>query len=178
MPDPDLPMFELPRACRLDGRNYLYFAIAAIREARSHIYVSQFIADADPRHDPDREVRFLCHLLGEARWRGLDVRVLLNDFHSDDGYEGNYPAALFLSELGVPTRWFVGWEGSRRKTSHSKFIVIDKRLVVVGSHNWTRNALVASDESAFALESSHLAARLAGTFISGWERTSDNVEQL
>ncbi len=174
-----LDMMPLARAARLDGRDYLYGTIAFIRRARERILVTQFIVDADPRHDVDREVRHLCHLLAEARWRGVDVRVLLNSFQRDDGtWEWNWAAADFLSANGVPTRWFAAGEGSPRSTLHSKYTVFDGAIVTVGSHNWSSNAFRSSQESACAVDSPGLAMLLRSSFESAWGRASDDLGLL
>jgi phosphatidylserine/phosphatidylglycerophosphate/cardiolipin synthase-like enzyme len=90
--------------------------------------------------------RMVDALIRAAR-RGLDVRVVLDDckFYADSA-AANLNSALFLYEQGVPVR-FDGPE----ETTHTKLVLIDGEVTVVGSTNWNYYALEQNVEASVAL---------------------------
>lgn len=165
-----LPFFAGERALLLHDRDYFDYLGVAIRRARKQIVAVQFVVDARPSADVDREVRSICHRLGEAAWRGTQVRVLLNRFFTGSPrLDVNGVAGRFLRRLGVDVRSYRAPAGSRRDEIHSKYVVIDDRVVVVGSHNWTPGAFGSNHEISVAVESKDLALSLVQTFDFAWE---------
>jgi hypothetical protein len=47
---------------------------------------------------------------------------------------------------------------------HSKFLVVDHQLVLMGSYNWTNLGSYFNDESILRIDDAHLAARVEGKF--------------
>jgi phosphatidylserine/phosphatidylglycerophosphate/cardiolipin synthase-like enzyme len=173
---PKLPFFAGDRALLLYDRDYFDYLGVAIRRARQRIVAVQFVVDARPSADAGREVRSICRRLGEAAWRGTEVRVLLNRFLTGSPrLEVNGVAGRFLRRLGVGVRSYRAPPGSRREQIHSKYVVIDDRIVVVGSHNWTPGALGDNHEISMAVESKDLARSMLQTFNAAWENGVDDL---
>ena len=68
----------------------------------------------------------------DAYGRGVDVKVLLDDGQDSEAGSREWPK---LKEAGVPVK-------VEHETGllHHKFAVIDERLVITGSYNWSNNA--------------------------------------
>jgi len=136
----------------LKNNDFLPALLKAIDEARDEIFISifSFRAGVHKRSYPDR---ILAHL-GRAVKRGVDVKVVLEitGKTSDELSAQNRKTKRLLEEQGV-----VVYLDSPRKTTHTKLIVIDQRLVILGSHNWTQSALKYNNEISLLVESQELA---------------------
>lgn len=75
----------------------------------------------------------LAVVLREAQERGLSVRVVLNE---NDHYEENQAARRTLGDYNIAFRILHGRAGDKSKMHH-KFAVVDSRIVLTGSYNWT-----------------------------------------
>ncbi|MFA6530292.1 MAG: phospholipase D-like domain-containing protein [Candidatus Micrarchaeia archaeon] len=79
-----------------------------------------------------------------AKDRGVYVRVIL-----ERDLEGtpNYKAYDKLSAAGISVKWASG----KYTLTHAKFIIVDGKLVLVGSHNLSNNALEKNREASVIL---------------------------
>ncbi len=83
--------------------------------------------------------REIAWALVRAQQRGIKVRVLL-DRKFDR--ESKYSKGSFLKKQGLKVRRASGLSkgNKRRGLMHQKFAVIDSRIVLTGSYNWTASA--------------------------------------
>ncbi len=94
--------------------------------------------------------------LGEARRRGVRVRVLLErDDHAASLNRDNQAAAAALRAEAVEVRF-----DQPETTSHMKLVVIDGRYSLVGSHNLTHSALRYNHEVSLLVDDPVLADNL------------------
>jgi phosphatidylserine/phosphatidylglycerophosphate/cardiolipin synthase-like enzyme len=92
-----------------------------------------------------------------ARKRGVEVRVVLDESQASNKYsKKNY----FLNN-GLSIRLT---RGLGRGIMHHKFAVIDSRVVITGSFNWTANAEENNFENLLVIHSPVLAMRYADEF--------------
>lgn len=108
-----------------------------------------------------------------AKARGADIELLLdpNSFF----FGGvNEPVARRLLAAGVPVRFFHDPSGAQRLL-HAKLAVFDGRTVLVGSANWSRNALEVNHELALLFSDRAVAARLEAVFDADWAGRSSAV---
>jgi len=113
-------------------RDYYHVASELIGSARECICLAVFIAKYDP-DDPVDPANDLLRLLAEKAREGVEVRVLVDDVTAE-----RYPETLrLLSTSGAAVRL----DPSPRTTMHAKLLIVDRRLVLVGSHNWSEAAL-------------------------------------
>ncbi len=101
--------------------------------------------------------------LAQAASRGVKVQVLLERRETDLLPEQR-GALTFLAERGVSVR-----EDPAGVTLHAKFLVVDRRWVVVGSTHWTSTALTRSTQVDLALDCPELAQAFAQFFTILWE---------
>ncbi|MQA89792.1 MAG: hypothetical protein GEU90_06105 [Gemmatimonas sp.] len=114
-----------------DGSYYRHL-IGLLEGVRERVDVCMFyIALPQPGH-PTHE---LLDALARKADAGRKVRVLVDQDGKDDPYRShliNAEAMAFLSSNGVEVKG-----DPTEKLLHSKFVVIDESVVVIGSHNWT-----------------------------------------
>ena len=149
----------------LRNRMYYYFLKDAIKSARYRIWTSMFIINISREYDIQQDVLNILKLLTYKNSLGLDVRVIIGD--SDDVpeiREVNEIARRYLKSKKVHVKKY---KGSKQST-HSKYIIIDDKLIIVGSHNWTNNAINKSEEDAVAIWSESLNNELQYQFLSTW----------
>lgn len=143
--------------------NKLYFERVSelIRGAEKSVYVVMFVMKYDPGESPERDpANALIELLVDARSRGLDVRVVV-----DDTTRQSYPETIeHLKARGVPVRL----DPRAGVTTHAKIVVIDGRCAAIGSHNWTESALASNNEFSVLLCSEELVEEVESYFLDLW----------
>ena len=108
----------------------------------------------------------LLQALVRAHQRGVAVRVLVDRDGKNDPYRStliNSAAKKFLIDAGVACR-----SDSSARLLHSKYLVIDSSLVVLGSHNWSAGSYFNFDDLTLALSSAPLAGELLARFDAQW----------
>ena len=123
-----------------------------IADATREIVVSMFLFKASP--DVSNRANMILNDLIKAQTRGVRVRVLLE--RSDRGYDSlnreNLATSKRLRQHGVQVLF-----DSLDTTTHTKTIVIDKRFVFIGSHNFTHSALFHNHELSVLIDDPDLA---------------------
>lgn len=138
----------------LKNRDYLPALITAIDEAQSEILMAFFLFKAGVHKDSYPDI-VLAHLAGATK-RGVKVIVILENSGGHD-YKldaENYQTKQLLEKKGVAVYF-----DSPYKTTHTKLIVIDQRLVILGSHNLTQAAMKYNNEISILLDNPELAKR-------------------
>ena len=78
-----------------------------------------------------------------AAKRGVQVRVLLDASDwSPSITEKNRPTIEFLRENGIEARF-----DNPSVTTHAKLVVVDRRVVILGSSNWNRYAFTDQEQA-------------------------------
>jgi len=102
----------------------------------------------------------LAGALVRAKGRGVRVCVILDEGQRiREGSGANGRKSAYLVENGLEV-WFDSVSG----LMHNKFAVIDRRLVITGSYNWTEGAERRNFENLLIVRSASLAARYAAEF--------------
>ncbi|WP_231855745.1 phospholipase D-like domain-containing protein [Thermococcus peptonophilus] len=136
-------------------RDYYEEAIEAIDGATQEIYVMMFSMLYDP-DDWSDEANDLINALIRARRRGVEVHVLL-----ENSLDTNREAYDYLKSNGIDVSY-----DSPSKTLHAKIVVIDGRIVFLGSHNWSESALHWNHEVSVKIISKQLAGEVINYFWS------------
>ena len=108
----------------------------------------------------------LMQALADAAARGVQVRIIL-----EPRVNSNYATAEFLATRGVQVRF----ASTEYTNTHSKTAVIDGGKVIVGSTNWSRQAMRSNRESTVVVESSALAQEFLAVFEQDWAKAKDFV---
>lgn len=139
-------------AILLADRTYFETLLQRIDQAKREITVGMFSFKTSEKGKtlPDQIVEALIR----AVRRGVSVEVLLegNTHHAPEVNLENQATAARLKKGGVTVRF-----DTPKKTTHTKVVVIDRRWVFMGSHNWTTAALRHNHEASLLVDSPALA---------------------
>ena len=108
----------------------------------------------------------LLEALVAARNRGVTVRVLVDRDRDEDPYRStviNEIAVGWLRDAGVNVR-----EDASDKLLHSKFVLVDAELMVIGSHNWTAGSYFVYDDLSLAIRGVATTAAQRARFNTLW----------
>lgn len=104
--------------------------------------------------------RALSQALIMAAKRGVTVRV----FFDGESAREHYSKANFLKKNGVLVKLEKG-EG----LMHNKFCIIDDKLLITGSYNWTTSADLINDENVIFINSKEIARVYRVQFEKYWQ---------
>jgi phosphatidylserine/phosphatidylglycerophosphate/cardiolipin synthase-like enzyme len=162
-----LSLFSTPHALCLPAEDvqlvtdaqYFQTAKKLIREAKHSIQVMMFEMGYYDRN-PNTPSNLLIRELINARKRGVTVEVLLEVREGEDRTaKRNRHTGKILSEEGVEVIF-----DSLSKTTHAKCMVVDGKLTLLGSTNWTYYALTSNHEASVFIRSKELAKTLLEYF--------------
>ena len=152
-----------PDVAILDEHNYFSELLNAISKAQESIYVAMY----DYQYNPARSYEVISLITQEllaAKGRGVDVHIVLDqNFKSQKNRFGkmqtvvekrNLSALRRLKDKGLDARFDIA-----SRVLHSKLVVIDRQMVIVGSQNWTEQSK-ANDELSVLLKSKPAAEML------------------
>lgn len=136
----------------LQGRDYAPAVRQALASARESVDVAMYFMIASG--DPGQPVDELVAELVAAKRRGVRVRVVLEN----EKFRESGRAFETLRAAGVDAAY-----DTPGSYVHSKALVIDGRICVVGSTNWSKTALSDNHETAVLFESTAAAAAIAAS---------------
>lgn len=110
----------------------------------------------------------IAQALIDAARRGVRVRLKLDALQADFEYTGTLIERMRRAGIGVR---LVQMPADRHM--HHKFAVIDRRIVITGSFNWTRTASEENWENVVAIRSK----RIAAGFRAEWRKVKDRSEE-
>jgi len=123
--------------------------IKNINQAEAFINIAMYIFT-------DREIAFP---LVKARERGVKVRLYLDK----DQVEYKYSQSRFLVQKGIKTRI-----STNNYIMHNKFAIIDNRLLLTGSYNWTFSANNRNDENLMVIDDPEIIEIFQNQFVNLW----------
>ena len=148
----------------ITDRQYEQVVGDAFTRARSSIRVMMFEAHYYEKH-LNSPTNALIEELIAARRRGVDVKVILEIRKENDRVStGNRQTGALLSRGGVAVMY-----DPPTTTTHSKLLIIDGETSVVGSTNWTYNALEKNHEVSVLIRSPQVARTLQDYFQDVWK---------
>ena len=141
----------------LAGKNYLSRVSAALKSAERSIKVMIYLASNTGHARCAGNI--LMGELDRARRRGVEVKVILEGSHVEQINNANLKSAEWLLERGIKVRIFPIFP-----VMHTKLVLIDDEVAVVGSHNWTNAAAYYNSESSVLVRCPRTARRLGDYF--------------
>jgi DNA uptake protein ComE-like DNA-binding protein len=152
----------------LSGLDYFRRLPALLQNVTASLDVCLFhIALPEPTHP----TRLLLEALVAAHNRGVAVRVLLDADRPEDPYRSsviNAPAQAYLTAAGILVQF-----DTTERLLHSKYLVADGSLVILGSHNWSAGSYFAYDDLSLVIQSVELAQTLTARFAALWQEASE-----
>ncbi|MEW6101495.1 MAG: phospholipase D-like domain-containing protein [Candidatus Omnitrophota bacterium] len=144
----------------ISGDKYFPRLQEALKNAKSSIDMAMYFVNFDPNAEKSL-ANALVEELVEAHKRGVKVKVILDqniDFAlwNEGGVwqkqDKNDELFTYLKKQGIEAYY-----DNLYVTTHSKAIVIDKEIVIVGSANWTESSLRKNWEASCLIRSKDLA---------------------
>jgi len=123
--------------------------IKNINQAEAFINIAMYIFT-------DREIALP---LAKAHERGVKVRLYLDK----DQVEYQYSQSRFLVQKGIKTRVSLN-----KYIMHNKFAIIDNRILLTGSYNWTFSANNRNDENLMVIDDPEIITRYQNQFEKLW----------
>jgi len=123
--------------------------IKNINRAQASINIAMYIFT-------DREIALP---LIKARERGVKVRLYLDQ----DQVDYQYSQSRFLVQKGIKARI-----STNNYIMHNKFAIIDNRLLLTGSYNWTFSANNRNDENLMIIDDPELIEIFQNQFVNLW----------
>lgn len=125
--------------------------ISAIENAESSIDIEMYVFTSEETLDA----------LKRAHNRGVKIRVIL-----ERRVVGGSNEEMFnlLSSYGIDVRW----ASKTFKLTHAKFMIIDGKKVIVGSHNFSDSALTLNRETSVLLERTDVVEQFKSVFENDW----------
>lgn len=124
--------------------------------AKKNILCAMFLAQLSPRHPMGWESVLLRDLIN-AHKKGLEVKVILED-NPQKEHKNSY-AYEFLKNAGVAVYY-----DEPDVTTHSKFVVIDDSITILGSTNWSYHGLRLNHEASVLIRSKEVAQAFRKAF--------------
>lgn len=152
LPAPADPAVEVLFAPTGDARRIQTRLAAEVRAARTSVRVAVFHFTSD---------RLVQALADRAR-AGLPVRVLLDARQSDDAFVARLRAAGLDVRRVTP-------RGDEQTRFHHKYCVLDDRIAITGSYNWTVQGDRSNHENVVILRDDAAARAFAEDFDRTWE---------
>ena len=138
-----------------------YFQVAKklIQEAKHSIQVMMFEMGYYEQH-PNTPPNLLIKNLIDAKKRRVKVEVILEVREGEDRTsKRNRHTGKILAEGGVEVTY-----DPLFKTTHAKFMVVDRQLTLLGSTNWTYYALTSNNEASVLVRSKEVAQAMMDYF--------------
>jgi phosphatidylserine/phosphatidylglycerophosphate/cardiolipin synthase-like enzyme len=101
----------------------------------------------------------------EAKKRGVKIRVILEPRLEDNR---KFKIKQILEDSGIEVRW----ASLEYKLTHSKFIIIDRKKILIGSINLSSSALEKNREAAVVVESEKVKEVLE-IFEEDWQKATE-----
>jgi len=118
------------------GKQFPQKVIPLIENAKQSIKIVVFDWRWYP-NDPANPVQLFNQALIRAKRRGVDVKVITNVAYVRDILRSNQIDAK---------------KPSTTKLIHSKMIIIDDKILIIGSHNYTQSAFTMNHEASIMIE--------------------------
>lgn len=123
--------------------------IKNINQAEAFINIAMYVFT-------DKEIALS---LVKARERGVKVRLYLDK----DQVDYQYSQSRFLVQKGIKTRI-----SSNNYIMHNKFAIIDNRILLTGSYNWTFSANNRNDENLMVIDDPEIIEIFQNQFVNLW----------
>ena len=117
-----------------------------LKSAKESIYIAMYaIMARDRDYHP---VNNLVGILIDAHKRGVKVKVILENSLKED----NQLAYKLLAKEGIDVKY-----DKEKILTHTKLLVVDKYITILGSANWTYSAFEMNNESSVLIKSKEIA---------------------
>jgi phosphatidylserine/phosphatidylglycerophosphate/cardiolipin synthase-like enzyme len=143
----------------VNDREYFDRVFELIDSADKSIHLVMFEIKYYDKY-PDSEVNQLVEKLIKKNSEGVEVKIIVDQFLTDKR------AVEILQKTGVDVKW-----DSTTLTTHSKLIIIDGRVVLIGSTNWSYYSFSKNHESNVIFDDKESAKKFEQYFERVWQES-------
>ena len=123
-------------------------------------YITKFNSSAWPTASP------LVSAIVQAFNRGVSIEIQVNQADDSDN------VATYFKGLGIPIK-YMGTSssssgGSYISTTHNKLMIIDGKVTIISSINFSENAFLNNREAGMVIQNAHVASAFEIVFQSDW----------
>lgn len=140
----------------VNDRDYFDRVFELIDSADKSIHLAMFEIKYYEKY-PDSEVNQLVEKLIEKNSEGIDVKIIVDQFLTDER------AVEILKKTGVDIRW-----DSTKVSTHNKLMIVDGRVVLIGSTNWSYYSFSKNHESNVIFHDKESAGKFEKYFQELW----------
>ena len=131
------------------GEDCVNHIIDLINEAYNQIDICVFTISDDR----------ISRAIVDAMKKGVAVRIISDNFKVEDTGSDIED----LSRVGIPVKL-----DTTENHMHHKFMIIDKKIVVTGSYNWTRSAALYNQENIISSDDEFVVEKFVSEFEKLW----------
>lgn len=142
-----------------NDREYLSVVQDAVKGAKESVHIIIFEVKYYPNRPNSDEMKLLYELVNAVK-RGVEVKIVTDEFYTND--EG----VKFLKDNGIDIIY-----DPTKKTTHAKLLIIDGKIVIVGSTNWSYYSIDKNHEANALIKSTKLAGEFEKYFQNIWEES-------
>ena len=157
------------------NREYFDYLHAELQNASQSIHIVQFQMRYYPGYTGSHSNMLLDDLI-EANKRGVDVKVMLEggeDFLGENFTEYQTKAREYLEKGGVKVKF-----DGKGVTTHAKLIIIDERVVILGSTNWNYYSLDRNNEASVLIKSNEAGIYYENYFEKLWNQWDIKINEF
>lgn len=140
-------------------RDFYPVVMKALKNANESIEIIAFKLSYYPKYRNSKENKLVWELI-KAKERGVKVRILL------DEYPNKNSAYSLLKSRGIDIKY-----DSKNVTTHAKVIIIDGKIVILGSTNFSYYGLEKNHEANIYIESEEVAKAFRDYFEKLWKNS-------
>lgn len=143
--------------------NYLDHVIPLVRSAQSRLFIqNQSLTLLDPLENNEHAFIELWQTIKSRQNAGVDVRMIFRVHFDED------EARVIKDRL---VKYGFKPECIRvQKGCHTKGVIVDSKVLLVGSHNWTNQGVTANRDASLIFKHPEIARYYEQIFLFDWER--------
>lgn len=143
--------------------NYLGHVIPLVRSAQNRLFIqNQSLTLLDPLENNEHAFIELWQAIKSRQNAGVDVRMIFRVHFDED------EARVIKDRL---VKFGFKPEGIRvQKGCHTKGVIVDSKVVLIGSHNWTNQGVTANRDASLIFRHPEIARYYEQIFLFDWER--------
>jgi phosphatidylserine/phosphatidylglycerophosphate/cardiolipin synthase-like enzyme len=138
--------------------NYAENALALIRSARTSVWFQNQYINFRGTDEDFTEFKLLITALKDQIDQGREVRIICRDMMKQESLD-------ILVALGFPAEVF-----RFQPACHNKCIIVDKSVVMFGSHNWSNEGVKTNRDASLIFKDKEIAEYLAEVYDYDWNR--------
>lgn len=150
----------------LGHKTYLRYIVELIKDAETSVDLA-FYKFALPGNTKKSSFLMVRLAIESAVIRGVLCRVILSRMEPDIGVSAtNWATAQWLKSIGIEARYLVS-----RACLHTKLMIVDNDVLVIGSHNWSGNTYDVTVDASVAIHKGIAIAEASNFFEVLWSKS-------